>query len=894
MTSRLPRSSPTPADPLGNFSSGTSEPRTIGDLSEGLSHDQILSPRQLSHSGRLGSRSTYFSAGMNHDEPPLKTEPISGATSSQSPNPASFHLAESDYDCLFEIIGEGLAVVEILWNENGTAVDCRLLKANLTFENLTGWHHLTGQTVRQTSPNLEATWLDAFGRVARTGEPLRLTLSSLAMGRCFDVHASALGEGSKRSVAIALRDVTAHQEVEDRQRFLGALDEAVRPLSEASDIVATSARLLGEYLRADRCAYADVEDDQDTFHLTGDYTRGVHSIVGRYTFTEFGSEVLRLMRAELPFVVDDIETHQPPPQDLSAYHATLIRAVICVPLHKSGRFVAAMAVHQRTARKWTPEEIALTLLVANRCWEALQRAKVTRGLQKSEARFRQIADVMPQIVWLARPDGTPDYYNRRWYEFTGRREGDDGDSSWLHLLHPDDLEPCRRRWEHSLRTGEPYESRYRWRDRQTGNYGWFLGRALPLREENGEIERWYGTSTDIDYLVRAEEDARQARADAEAATRAKDDFLAALSHELRTPLTPVLMAAEEMCDDPTLPAAHRESLNMMRRNIALEARLIDDLLDVTRIANGKLAMQMEDCEIHSLLGLCVEIVRDDAQTKGIGLHLDLQAARSHLSGDPARLQQVFWNVLKNAIKFTPDGGRITIRTRDDEESLVVEVHDSGVGITPAALPRIFLPFEQAEHSHSHRFGGLGLGLAIAKAIVERHGGTIAAQSPGRGLGATFRVRLPSMEPASSPAPSAPAPETAPAETKTRPLSLLLVEDHEATLAVLARLLTRAGHDVYPAATAAEAKKLAARFRLEAVVSDIGLPDATGIELMEFLHATYGLRGIALSGYGRDEDLRRTREVGFVAHLVKPVDFALLRQALAALAKPTPSHPASEI
>ena len=830
---------------------------------------------------------------MNANDASLDVDPVPRAPASQTPRPSTFHLTESDYDRLFEIIGEGLAVVEVIWNEHGATADGRLLKANATFENLTGWRHTAGLTVRQFSPNLEAAWLDTFGSVARTGEPLRLTLSSLSMGRCFDVHASALGDGSKRNVAIALRDVTADQEVEDRQRFLGALDDAVRPLSEAAEIVATSARLLGEHLRADRCAYADVEDDQDTFNLIGDYTRGVHSIVGRYTFTQFGSEVLRLMRAELPFVVEDIETHQPAPQDLGSYHATLIRAVICVPLHKSGKFVAAMAVHQQIARKWTPEEIALTLLVANRCWEALQRAKVTRGLQESEARFRQIADVMPQIVWLARPDGTPDYYNRRWYEFTGRREGDAGDSSWLPLLHPDDLEPCRQRWEHSLRTGEPYESRYRWRDRHTGGYCWFLGRALPLRGENGEIERWYGTSTDIDYLVRAEEDARQARADAEAANRAKDDFLAALSHELRTPLTPVLMAAEEMCDDPTLPAALHENLSMMRRNIALEARLIDDLLDVTRIANGKLAMRMEDCEIHSLLGLCVEIVRDDAQAKGLSLHLDLQAVRSHLSGDPARLQQVFWNLLKNAIKFTPAGGRVTLRTRDQAGSLVVEVHDSGVGITPAALARIFLPFEQAEHSHSHRFGGLGLGLAIAKAIVESHGGTIAAQSPGPSLGATFRVTLPSAVPVSPPVRSAPAPETTHAEAKARPLCLLLVEDHEATLTVLARLLTRTGHDVYPAATAAEAKNLAARFRFDAVVSDIGLPDSTGIDLMEFLHATYGLRGVALSGYGRDEDLRRSREVGFLTHLVKPVDFTLLRQALAIFSEHAPHRETSD-
>jgi PAS domain S-box-containing protein len=679
-------------------------------------------------------------------------------------------------------------------------------------------------------------------------------------------------------------DITERRRQEERQRFLVALDDAVRPLSKAEDIVSVSARLLGEYLHVDRCAYADIEEDEDTMNITGDYTRGVNSIVGRYTFTDFGAEVLRLMRANLPYVVEDIESHQPPAENLKAYRATQIQSVICVPLHKDGRFVAAMAVHMKTPRKWTADEVSLLLHVANRCWEALERVKVTRGLRESETRFRQIADLMPQVVFLAGPDGDVYYYNRRWYEFSGMPEGVRGDESFLPVLHPDDAQATVDRWYQSVRTGEPFESRHRWREAATGKYRWFLGRAIAQRDEAGQIVRWYGACTDIDDLVRADEEARMARAEAERANRAKDEFLAALSHELRTPLTPVLLAAEGLCDDPDLPGPVHDTLCMMQRNIAMEARLIDDLLDLTRISHGKLAMRMQNGEAHSLVNLAVDIVRDDAQAKALQLEIDLQARRTYLRCDPGRLQQVFWNLLKNAVKFTPAGGRISIRSRNEEGHLLVEVKDSGIGMTQETLRRIFLPFEQAGLTNDHRYGGLGLGLSISKAIVEMHSGSISAESGGAGLGSTFSVRLPHI-----PAEDIAAPVTAPREAhptlNVKPataMRLLVVEDHEPTLTVLARMLKRDGHETVMASTVAEAEAAAAVATLDLVISDIGLPDGSGIDLMAKLRVRHGLRGIALSGYGMEEDMKRAQEAGFEVHLTKPVEFSQLRRALAQL------------
>ncbi len=725
-------------------------------------------------------------------------------------------------------------------------------------------------------------------------------------------HAAPLFDetGQPRGSVGAFVDITERRQNEDRQRFLVTMDDAVRPLSSAEEIVAVSARLLGKHLGVNRCAYADIEADEDTMNITGDYTREVDSIVGRYRFMDFGSEVLRLMRAGEPYVVNDIETHQPAPENLATYHATQIRAVICVPLQKEGKFVAAMAVHSKSPRQWSAFEVRLVLEVANRCWEALQRSRINRDLRESEARFRQIADLMPQAVWLARGDGHVDYFSRRWYDFAGDSEVDKtGDESWMPLMHPDDAQACADRWYESVHTGAPYEFRFRLREKTTGLYRWFLSRALPLRNEKDEIVRWYGSATDIDDMVKAEAATMQARAEAERANHAKDEFLATLSHELRTPLTPVLMAAESLCDDPSLPPGVHETLNMMRRNIAMEARLIDDLLDLTRITHGKLSLRLQKADAHSLIALALEIVRDEAQAKGLTLCTQLDANSTFLKGDSARLQQVFWNLLKNAVKFTPPHGHITVRTFDQAISdtsgaktqLVIEVSDTGIGLTEETLERIFLPFEQAGLANDHRFGGLGLGLSISKVLVELHGGTISATSPGADLGSTFRVTLPVLEKQGSSAALIGTPDrtvSAPAmsyDEPRRPVSLrdtgsipvravgpfrlLVVEDHQPTLAVMTKMLVRSGHQVSTAASVQAALELAEVQSFDFVISDLGLPDGSGINLMRTLNDRYQLRGIALTGYGTEEDARRSHAAGFAIHLTKPVEFAQLRKAL---------------
>jgi signal transduction histidine kinase/CheY-like chemotaxis protein len=377
--------------------------------------------------------------------------------------------------------------------------------------------------------------------------------------------------------------------------------------------------------------------------------------------------------------------------------------------------------------------------------------------------------------------------------------------------------------------------------------------------------------------------------EAQRANAAKDQFLATLSHELRTPLAPVLAVVSALESDPRLRELIGGALAVIRRNVELEARLIDDLLDLTRIARGKLELHLQPADLRDALAHALQScsAQEDAAGKWIAVETELAAMDHTVYADEPRLTQVFWNLLKNAFKFTPDGGAVRVRTRSEGDGIVAEISDNGIGIDADLLPRIFDAFEQGERSITRRFGGLGLGLAISKALVELHKGRIAVASGGAGQGATFTVWLPRASPApAEAAPPAADVEDGPAERRQdRSLRILLVEDHMDTAAALADLLDIMGHQVVVAHDVSSGLA-AARVALEGpgldlVISDLGLPDGSGLDLMRQLSTRHRVRGIALSGYGTEKDVRASREAGFALHLTKPVDLERLRAALRA-------------
>jgi PAS domain S-box-containing protein len=397
-----------------------------------------------------------------------------------------------------------------------------------------------------------------------------------------------------------------------------------------------------------------------------------------------------------------------------------------------------------------------------------------------------------------------------------------------------------------------------------------------LRDDTGKIRGFSKVTRDITDQIRSREFEAEKIA-AQRASKAKDNFLAALSHELRTPLTPALAAATYLQDNAEkLPPEFAEDVEIIRRNVQLQARLIDDLLDLTRIARGKLHLDLEDCDAHTIIRNAIETATSAIAAKQLKLSIRLEAKEHRILADCIRLQQVFWNLINNAVKFTAQGGQITICTFNDErERFHFEIADTGIGIEPQRLASLFQPFEQADPSVTRQFGGLGLGLAISKRLVDLHHGTIEAESRGRSFGATFKVTLDTL-----PASTADRGRNNRVAGKTsKPLRILLVEDHQDTRRTLSRLLTHFGHEVLTADNVRSARQVMGMDQIDVVLCDIGLPDGSGYEVALQARAKGHVKAIALTGFGTEDDVRRSKEAGFDFHLVKPINFQELQTVL---------------
>jgi signal transduction histidine kinase/ActR/RegA family two-component response regulator len=375
---------------------------------------------------------------------------------------------------------------------------------------------------------------------------------------------------------------------------------------------------------------------------------------------------------------------------------------------------------------------------------------------------------------------------------------------------------------------------------------------------------------------RAEEALQQQKAIVEAANRTKDHFLAMLSHELRTPLTPVISALETLETEPAQTEEVKSALAMIRRNVELETQLIDDLLDFTRIAKDKLQLRFAPVDAHLAISNVVEICRAEADSRRLRVHLNLRANAHYVAADAAKFQQIVWNLLKNAIKFTAENGEIAISSSNPSpEVLTISVRDTGIGMEPEVMQRIFDPFEQGNRSFERRFGGLGLGLAISKSLAQAHGGTLTAQSDGRDRGSTFLLSMQTTSPVEGLA----IPARASDETSPQGLRILLVDDHQDTCAALEKLLVRRGHLVAATHNVRSAMEAAVRNRFDLLISDIALPDGSGMELMIQLHAISRLPGIAISGFGNNGDIEKSLQAGFSEHLIKPVKLEKLEAAM---------------
>lgn len=490
------------------------------------------------------------------------------------------------------------------------------------------------------------------------------------------------------------------------------------------------------------------------------------------------------------------------------------------------------------------------------------------------------------------------------YPLFGRaREDFDGTmESFLQIVHPEDRAQLERATQEAIEGKRTIDVDFRIVGLD-GAIRHMSSRGRVFYDAVGNVVRMSGVNMDITASKENEEELSRAKEAAEAANKAKDNFLAILSHELRTPLTPVLATVAMLEEDETIPDHIRRELELIRRNIEVEARLIDDLLDVTGIIRGKLELNRQPVDVRPLLEHAMQAYcAGAAAQKKLRVSIQVIATETHVLADSSRITQVFWNLLQNACKFTPESGEIYVRVYNEfagsrsagpehfGPDLIVEIRDTGIGISPETMPRIFNAFEQGERSRTRVFGGLGLGLAISRAIIELHDGSITAESEGRNKGAKFIIRLQTVESAAVASASLSFGGTASTAVSARALRILLVEDHSDTAQQLTRLLKRAGHEVTWAGSIGQARSLIARTGSDnaergfnILISDLGLPDGSGHDLMRDLASRQAMPGIALSGYGMKEDILDSMAAGFSRHITKPVDWQELKIAIQKIA-----------
>lgn len=749
--------------------------------------------------------------------------------------------SEERYRTLFNRMDEGFCVLEVICDGMQRPVDLLCLEANPAVAKHTGIDAV-GRKALDLLGTVDPDWLDTYGRVAITGQPQRVERYFALADRWFSVYAFKLGGRDSRKVAVLFSDITHRRRTED------ALRKSEERLRKALSIETVGVI----YFKTDGI----ITDANDAFLRMSGYDRADLQIGevrwDRQTPPEWMPRSLK--------AVEEFITHG----RTAPYEKEYIR--------KDGsRWWALFAATRISDDEGVEFVIDIT-----------DRKQTMAALQNSEERYRSLFNSIDEgfcvIEVLFDEEGRPTDYV--FIEVNPAFEAQSGmhgvEGRRMRELVPGHESHWFEIYGRVAETGEPV----RFVDEARALDRWFDVFAFRLGAPDSH--RVAVLFNDISEYRRAEQALRQQQKEletaldaAKTADRAKNQFLATLSHELRTPLNPVLMLASEALGDPGLSPEIRETFEIIRRNVELEARLIDDLLDLTRITHGNITVKKQVLDLRKVLRNAIDNARGDVVEKQLQINVLLPDEPVWVEADPVRLQQVFWNLLSNAVKFTPADGTVTVQLQGglSDGMAQVEVTDTGAGMTPRELERVFEPFVQGNHAHEPsrpRFGGLGLGLAIARRLVELHGGRIEAASAGEGRGSTFKVLLSpatGMKAANPPAP----PSVPEARSAGMSLRILVVEDHASTRVALTALLKRRGHVVRMASMVNEAVDALGEEPFDVLVSDIGLPDGSGYDILERASPqSPHMVSVALSGFGMEQDLRRSAAAGFSDHLVKPI------------------------
>lgn len=866
--------------------------------------------------------------------------------------------SEEKYRTLFESLDSGCTLQEIIYDENGQAVDFYYVEANPAALRIAGVEKMVGQRAKSLFPGLEDYWIQMCDRVATTGISEHQEQYAAPLQSIYDVYLSKVGKADSRKIVSIFTDITERKQTEKLlertaklNTFRVMLSDALRPLSDPLEIQAVGNQIFGSYLNVSRAFYFEVTGTSRKYFSVagGGYTDGVEIVPpGDYPAESYSPEVYeRLARGETVVVSDVSAEPYLTEEQLAAYAHFDIAAFISVPLLKNGTFVAALSVNMNQPRMWTSEEITIAEEMTERTWATVERARTESAMTSDLENMRllrnlgarSIAENSVQVLYgeivetaialtgatggtLQRLDsdtqellllasrGFPQHMIDRLhridagaYTFCGvaLTAGENTAFPEANRTYVN-FEPAANSPEPNSPEPNPPEPNSP--DEATQLHleaGFLCAQSTPLVSRKGNligmVSTYWSTQQHpdprelrfIDLLARQaadlieqrqaddlreqllarEQNARQA---AEQMNRVKDNFLAVLSHELRTPLNPIVVWSQLLLSKPLNEATTQKAYEAIQRNAKLQIQLIDDLLDVAKILRGKLEIEESPVSLKEVIRAGVEVVRVSAEAKSISLQLNL-LGDYRVRGNDARLQQVIWNLLSNAIKFTPSGGRIEVQLTADNNRAVVTVTDTGKGIRPEFLPHLFESFQQEDNSITRQYGGLGLGLSIVKYIVNAHGGTITASSPGEGKGATFTVKLPLLNNQSVSSPSA---DLNSEKVDLAGIRVLAVDDNKDACELLRFLLEMYGAKVKVVTSGTDFLASFEAFNPDILLCDIAMPDIDGYTLLQRVRALPSQQEsrtpvIALTAHAQAEDRQRVLESGFQQHIAKPIE-----------------------
>ncbi|HZZ94485.1 MAG TPA: PAS domain S-box protein [Usitatibacter sp.] len=697
-------------------------------------------------------------------------------------------------------------------------------------------------------------------------------------------HGLVMRDASGRAV----RMVGITQNIDERKRaeentrrdernaqLAGQIDALIAPLSEPEEIIAVATRRIGEFLEVSRCYVSELADRLKI--LRGDWRRGgLPSLAGPHPLDgAVPADHRAALASGQSLAVMDVAADRMESDARAHLLDAGIRSFIAAPYASGLGWEATLVVACDMPREWRSDEVQVLRDVLTRLWPAVKRARAERALRESEERFRTMADSSPVMIWITTSRGQLEFANRAFLDFFGiptRRSAAQFD--WTEVIHAADRQAYLDAFRASVDARASFVARARVR-RRDGQWRWIESRANPRLDAEGRVTGVIGSSPDITEMFESQEALREA-------DRRKDEFLAMLAHELRNPLAPIVNATRILRRLAPLEPQVEDMRELIERQAEQLTTLVDDLLEVSRITQGHIALRKANVEVMSIVARAIETSRPLIDSRHHHLAVSLPTDPVRVEGDVARLAQAISNLLNNAAKYTDDGGEIALRVEVEHGEALIRVKDNGIGIAGDELARVFDLFQQSERSLDRAQGGLGIGLTIVKKLAEMHGGRVEAMSEGAGRGSEFVMRLP-LAPVPEDGRAAPRVVRAPVR---RRCSVLVVDDNVDAATSLALLLKLDGHDVKLAHDGPGALTAARAFTPQVIVLDIGLPGMSGYEVARELRRDRAFAEtmlIALTGYGQAEDRRKSKSAGFDHHLTKPID----DEALAAVFESAP-------